>query len=285
MSSRGCQRRNRATAETMRQETRYSVVLFVVLWAATAKAAPSGPTGIWLAEGQPSMPWTAVLKTVGSAITGTVSHVDSGPIEIFEGRFERNIVSFKCKSPDGSRTVVFIGRLHGDEINFRRTVKVPPGAPAGGNGIFGARGPLQFAMRRINRSAVFFSATDPRTDVEGRDRPVTNEDLRIVRRTTELLRNESRWNRVDDRECGDDEAANKRSLFCALQRATVEVLGFYDHRRAALQEVRFAIEDASPGVDFEHRLMNFNNTSAFNDIKRALAVAEERISHRIKTAK
>jgi hypothetical protein len=59
------------------------------------------------------------------------------------------------------------------------------------------------------------------------------------------------WNRKDYRECVDDEASGKRSLFCAMQNACIAVLGTYDHRRVALQEVRFAVEDATRGQDFE----------------------------------
>src|SRR5262245_43968837 len=81
-------------------------------------------------------------------------------------------------------------------------------------------------------------------ELERRDLPVTADDLRILVRADELLKNESLWNRKDDRECSDDESSGKRSLFCALQKACLDVLGAYDHRRVALQEVRFAVEDA-----------------------------------------
>ena len=126
------------------------------------------------------------------------------------------------------------------------------------------------------------TATSP--ELERRDQPVTNDDLRILLKTAELLRDESVWNRKDDRECDDDEATGKRSLFCALQKACIEVLGAYDHRRAALQEVRFAVEDATRGHDFEHRLRDFNNlpTTQLADIKRVLQVATDRIKSRLK---
>ena len=95
--------------------------------------------------------------------------------------------------------------------------------------------------------------------LERRDRPVTADDLRIVTRTKALLQNDQAWNRNDDRECTDDESSGKRSLFCALQKATDPGTGEYDHRRVALQEVRFAIEDATRGQDFDHRLRDYNN--------------------------
>ena len=51
---------------------------------------------------------------------------------------------------------------------------------------------------------------------------------RSLVRAESLLRDTSAWNRADDRECQDDEATGKRSLFCALQKACIDVLGSYD---------------------------------------------------------
>ena len=120
--------------------------------------------------------------------------------------------------------------------------------------------------------------------LEQRDGPVTSEDLRILTRADEILRDESVWNRQDDRGCNDDNARGQWSLFCALEKACVEVLGQYDHRRAALQEVRFAVEDATRGRQFEHRLMDFNNLpeTQFGDVKRVLQVSMERVATRLR---
>ena len=67
--------------------------------------------------------------------------------------------------------------------------------------------------------------TATNAELERRDQPVTNDDLRILLKADELLKDESVWNRKDDRECDDDEATGKRSLFCALQKACIDVLG------------------------------------------------------------
>jgi hypothetical protein len=121
-------------------------------------------------------------------------------------------------------------------------------------------------------------------ELERRDQAVTADDVRILTRAAELLKNESVWNRADDRECTDDEATGKRSLFCALQKACIDVLGSYDHRRVALQEVRFAVEDATRGRDFEHRLRDFNNLSSTRlaDVRAVLEVALDRVKSRLK---
>jgi hypothetical protein len=127
-----------------------------------------------------------------------------------------------------------------------------------------------------------FTASSP--DLERRDQPATLDDVRILERAAALLSDESAWNRNDDRECEDDEATGKRSLFCALQKACIQVLGTYDHRRVALQEVRFAVEDATRGQAFEHRLRDFNNlpTTRLADIKAILQTATERVKARVR---
>jgi hypothetical protein len=138
------------------------------------------------------------------------------------------------------------------------------------------------AAATVQQPAAQKTATS--AELERRDQPVTNDDLRILRRAEELLKDESAWNRKDDRECDDDEATGKRSLFCALQKACIDVIGVYDHRRVALQEVRFAVEDATHGKDFEHRLRDFNNlpTTRLADVKKVLGVATDRVKSRLK---
>lgn len=120
--------------------------------------------------------------------------------------------------------------------------------------------------------------------LEQRNQPVTEDDLRILLKASEILKDASVWNRKDDRVCDDDEATGKRSLFCALQKACIDVLGKYDHRRVALQEVRFAVEEATRGRDFEHRLRDFNNLpeTRFDDVKGVLRVATDRVKSRLK---
>jgi hypothetical protein len=138
---------------------------------------------------------------------------------------------------------------------------------------------------RLPTPATQITQTSPQ--LEQRDQPVTPDDVAILTRAQALLKSSSSWNRADERECKDDEANGKRSLFCALEKACIEVLGSYDHRRVALQEVRFAVEDATRGRDFAHRLRDFNNLpeTRLEDIQRVLAVAKERVSARLKLKK
>ena len=118
---------------------------------------------------------------------------------------------------------------------------------------------------------------------ERRNQPVTVEDLRLLERAESLLKDESSWNHQDDKQCDDDNAQHRWSLYCALEAACGEVVGQCEHTRVASQEVRFAIEEATPGKQYEGRMMGFNNLpeTRFQDIKRVLRVARERVQARL----
>jgi hypothetical protein len=119
--------------------------------------------------------------------------------------------------------------------------------------------------------------------LERRNQTVTIEDLHILERADALLRDESVWNQKDDRQCDDDKAQGKWSLSCALDVACLEELGHYENARAALQEVRFVVEEVTHGRQFEGRLMGFNNLpeTHFEDVKHVLRVARERVKKRL----
>jgi hypothetical protein len=113
--------------------------------------------------------------------------------------------------------------------------------------------------------------------------PVTEADLKIVKRAREILNSPSKWNRADNRVCPD--TAKVFSLYCALQVATTEVTAKPNHRGAALQETRFVVDEITFGRNYEHRLMNYNNdpTTTFEDIQEVLAIVERLITLRLKT--
>ena len=75
----------------------------------------------------------------------------------------------------------------------------------------------------------------------------------------------SAWSSWPDGECSRGRTrdcppgATTWSLFCALHDASIAVAGRYEHRAVALQEVRFAIEDATRGIELAHRMMDYNN--------------------------
>ncbi len=95
-----------------------------------------------------------------------------------------------------------------------------------------------------------------------RSLPQNEYDVAILEKTIELLNDEEIWSRDDDRTCGPEKS--KRSLYCALRQASIEITGEFHHRAAALQEVRYAIENINPDVEYDHRLMDYNNDESVN---------------------
>ncbi|HXW91263.1 MAG TPA: hypothetical protein VEK33_12015 [Terriglobales bacterium] len=113
--------------------------------------------------------------------------------------------------------------------------------------------------------------------------PVTKSDLEIVKRAGEILNSPSKWNRADTRVCPAD--ANSFSLYCALERATYEVTGKFEHRGAAMQEARFLIDDIAPNRrNYHHLLKDYSNDPAttFADVQKFFRLLQDRIATRLK---
>jgi hypothetical protein len=113
--------------------------------------------------------------------------------------------------------------------------------------------------------------------------PVTKADVRIVQRAREVLNSQSKWNRADTRVCPAD--AKTFSLYCALEKATDEVSGKFEHRGAAMQEARFVIDEIAPNrKNYHHRLMDYNNdpTTTFADTQKFFRLLEDRITRRLR---
>ena len=107
--------------------------------------------------------------------------------------------------------------------------------------------------------------------------PQTEHDVAIIERTIELLSDERNWYRNDDRNCGPEKPG--LSLYCALQLASFDVAGEFQHRAASLQQVRYAIERQTPRVEYDHRLMDYNNSpdTSFEDMHEMLHDALARL--------
>lgn len=102
-------------------------------------------------------------------------------------------------------------------------------------------------------------------------------DREIVKRAAAILWSETLWNRADTRECSPSDT--KWSIYCAMEKATIEVTGGFHHRRPALQVVRKIVEDRSEGKPYKHRLMDYNNDPAtrFADVQTLFGEALQRV--------
>jgi hypothetical protein len=92
--------------------------------------------------------------------------------------------------------------------------------------------------------------------------PVSESDVRIIHRAAQILSDETKWNRKDNRICPTE--ANTWSLYCALYLASVEINGKFDHRLGALEEVRRSVEQVSPRQDLRAPLNGLQQRSIDN---------------------
>jgi hypothetical protein len=112
--------------------------------------------------------------------------------------------------------------------------------------------------------------------------PVTENDLHVIARAREILSSPDKWNHADSGTCAPD--ATTFSLLCALQKASVEVNGTFDNRGAAVQEVRFSIDDlVGNAKHYNSRLTDFNNDpdTTFDGIQQALRNTENSLTEKM----
>jgi hypothetical protein len=141
---------------------------------------------------------------------------------------------------------------------------------------------LVFAVVVQGQSPAGQSAGSVADDPEARP-PVTNADVQIVQRARKILDSESKWNRADTRICPSN--VKTFSLYCALEMATDEVSGKFEHRGAAMQEARFVIDEIAPNrKNYEHRLMDYNNdpTTTFADVQKFFQLLKDHVARRLK---
>jgi hypothetical protein len=112
--------------------------------------------------------------------------------------------------------------------------------------------------------------------------PPTVSDTRIINRALDILADESKWNKRDDRSCPS--GADKWSAFCALLQATEEVVGSVHYRQPALQAVREVLNEVGGTRIKKHRLMDYNNhpDTTLRDIQNLLRTAAGRIESQLR---
>jgi hypothetical protein len=97
--------------------------------------------------------------------------------------------------------------------------------------------------------------------------PPSGLDREIVERAKQILSSVAAWNRADDRECPVD--AKTWSIYCAMEKATIQVAGAFHHRRPALEVVRDIVDERAVNRGYHHRLMDYNNdpTTQVGDVQ------------------
>lgn len=161
----------------------------------------------------------------------------------------KGIVSGRWRS-DATPTAVWAGQMTDDGSGSDIELEIYDG----GGGVFRTEyGWYSVSAFTASPTLIAFEIDTART--------VSPSDLdhQIVRRADALLSSTAVWNRADDRRCPG--SATMLSIYCAMERATIEITCGPHHRRPAMEVVRQVVEERSVGRNYEHRLMNYNNDS------------------------
>jgi hypothetical protein len=107
--------------------------------------------------------------------------------------------------------------------------------------------------------------------------PPNAVDREILERASTVITSEAVWNRADNRQCPAD--AKTWSIYCAVERAMIEVTGGFNHRRPAGQLVRQMVDARSKDRNYQHRMMDYNNDTrtTLSDVRSLFADAIARI--------
>jgi hypothetical protein len=96
------------------------------------------------------------LKQDGTKLSGTMAAPKAtqpdqlgNPVKIV-GKVDGDILAFNLTSPDGNRTITFVGRVSNDDMVLNRDVEGNAGTGGGpGSGIYGFNGPATLAVHRV----------------------------------------------------------------------------------------------------------------------------------------
>ena len=107
--------------------------------------------------------------------------------------------------------------------------------------------------------------------------PSNAVDREILVRASQILSSDSVWNRADDRKC--PASATKWSIYCAVEKAQIDVAGGFHHRRPAGELVRTIVDERTKARNYNHRMMDYNNdpTTKLADVQSLFAEAIARI--------
>jgi hypothetical protein len=107
--------------------------------------------------------------------------------------------------------------------------------------------------------------------------PPNGLDREILQHAAAIITADSAWNRADNRKCAP--TAKTWSIYCAEERASIEVTGGFHHRRPAMELVRQIVDERSRGKSYPHRLMGYNNdpSTRLEDVRSLFAEAIARI--------
>jgi hypothetical protein len=242
----------------------------------SVRRAASVTTGVWRKEATPREVWAGTMSDAASPVMYEARQLIG---TLTTKRYNARLVDYN-NDPDTSFADLqrFFHQLeervaaNGGTDLSKADDQVEIEIYEGGSGVIRTYAGW-FPVREfsVNGTAMHFQF-DGKNEV-----PPNALDKEILERASTVITSESVWNRADNRKCPAD--ATTWSIYCAVERAMIEVTGGFNHRRPAGQLVREIVDERSANRNYSHRMMDYNNDprTVLADVRSLFAEAIARI--------
>ena len=241
----------------------------------TLERANAITSGVWRRDASPIEVWAGKMADAEGPV-----HVESRKVELVSRRKGPDqLVDFNNDSTTTFDQVRSFFRTLEDRVRTNGAADLGPSSDdveleiyPGGTGVIRTyNGWFPVTAYRRSGSSLYFQM-DTLNEI-----PAGALDREILERAAKILSSDSVWNRADNREC--PATATTWSIYCAVEKAEIEVTGGFHHRRPAGELVREIVDERAKSRNYRHRMMDYNNdaTTTLADVRSLLAEAIGRI--------
>jgi hypothetical protein len=233
-------------------------------------------TGFWRRDAMPREVWAGKMSDAAWVIRYEAKQVID---EVAAKKYSARLVDYNNDPGTTFADLQRLFRMVEDRVLTRGAADLDKSAEdveieiyTGGTGV--ARtyaGWFPISGFRITDNAIRFQL-DGKREV-----PPNAVDREILERAATIITSDAVWNRADDRNC--PATAKSSSIYCAVERAQLDILGAFHHRRPAGELVREIVDARTKDRAYEHRMMDYNNdpTTHLSDVKSLFVQAIARI--------
>lgn len=242
----------------------------------TISRAKAITSGTWRTDVHPTEVWAGTM----SDAEGPVMDEARTLVDVVTGRkYPGRLAGYNNDSATTFADVQNFFRLLRDRVLARGTADLSQSFDsleievyAGGTGVIRTyNGWFAISGFAANDSALRFRIAT------AKQVPPTALDREILVRAAKIINSDAAWNRADNRKC--PATATTWSIYCAVEKAELELTGGFYHRRPAGELVREIVDERARDRNYNHRMMDYNNDPAthLEDVRTLFAEAIARI--------
>ena len=238
--------------------------------------APGVTTGAWRSDIHPTAVWSGKMADAEAPVMDEADEVVGA---MTNKKYDVAVVGYNNDSTTTFRDVQRFFQLLRDRVAARGATDLGHSGDAVEIEIYpGGTGVMRTYTGWFAVSAFTAGDAELRFQVDTvKEIPASALDRQVLERAATIITSDSVWNRADNRKC--PATATRWSIYCAVERAEVEVTGGFHHRRPAMELVRTIVDERTATKTYQHRLMDYNNdrTTRLDDVRSLFREAIARI--------